>query len=201
MFLARLPTRRKPSQHQSLAGSGGRLDVLVPLRNLEPETGAEGQTVGHTGDAWNRAVGLYINQLPNADRQIVLQWKEDVVLTRQNLEMVLAPLRQNYNDSLMSRFLRTINPIVTAIRSFATVIGLCVQANPNPAALVWGALTLLLEITAHAVEHLELICSMLASLSSLLPLFETWLRLFPESEYRDLSDCITDVLRVCLFPS
>jgi hypothetical protein len=99
-----------------------------------------------TQNAWILAVDQYINQLQPRDKIAVLRWKYTQGLSVEDVDNILAPLKQSYMKGKSYRLIRTAYPFLEHLRSFGIVVDVCMQADPTPGALIWGAVRLVLEV-------------------------------------------------------
>lgn len=139
VMLSRKPIKRKPTQR--VVG----LDLVQKSTNLGP---TENSSTSHI---WQRALDLYINRLPEEDRESVLRASQEANLNRDNLEQILGPLRSKYMKTNFNQVLKKINPTVEHILSFSTVVNVCLQSHPNPVCLIWGSFTLILEVSLFLI--------------------------------------------------
>jgi hypothetical protein len=89
------------------------------------------------------------------------------------------------------RHLRRIEPYLERLRQYSEVINTFVQAKADILALIWGPISLLLQISKNLTQSLDAIINTMASIGEKLPLFGEYAQLFSSS------DRINDVL--CLF--
>ncbi|OAP56961.1 hypothetical protein AYL99_09073 [Fonsecaea erecta] len=169
-----------PTQDQTMSGNNHRSVTVLGRRDLPL-----------TQKLWNMAVDQFIDQLQSKDRTAVLAWKNSQGLSVEDIDCILAPLKQSYLKGKSHRVMRTAYPFLDHLKSFGTVVDVCMQADPTPGALIWGLVRLVLEISTRSIELYELIEEMLESISAQLPLFEAWLRLFAESDHTEISECVT----------
>ncbi|KAI1422503.1 hypothetical protein F5Y12DRAFT_762389 [Xylaria sp. FL1777] len=151
---------------------------------------SNGLTETSVDSLWQTAVKRFVSRLPAADQQVVTAIDSNSTLNQQVLEAIFQPVKAAYSDSHFFKCLDLVHPIVNHVKSFAVVIDVLSQACANPACLIWGSIKLLLEISSRSFETFSSICDMVANLSSFLPLFEQWLRLFPTAKFDELSEAI-----------
>lgn len=99
-----------------------------------------------TQNAWELAVERCIDKLKPEDKITVLQWKRDQILSAEDVDEIVRPLKERYASSRSFRCISSSYPFLEHLRSFSTVIDVCVQTNPNPGALIWGCVKLVLEV-------------------------------------------------------
>lgn len=94
-----------------------------------------------SNDKWLQAFARCQSQLSPKEATKVLR-----VTTYQDMVVEVDSLRDGYKKSLVTRALRSIQPFVQNLKSFSQIIDSAIQAHPNIAALVWGGLSLVLEV-------------------------------------------------------
>ncbi|KAI1385930.1 uncharacterized protein F4822DRAFT_445757 [Hypoxylon trugodes] len=174
------------------------------------ETPANTTDVSGAGSLWQTALRQHVSRLPLEDQLAITSTDGSSIINQHSLGKIFEPIRTKYSQSFFFKCLHAVNPIVNHMRSFAVVVDVLTQTSPNPTSLIWGAIRLLLEVcpesNPHNDEHnfkvmahissrsfqiVNDISRMLVELSSTLPLFEQWLRLFPTAHFAELSDAIT----------
>ena len=121
-------------------------DALQQSAELGSATGTQ------ITDVWRRALDLYLNRLSRKAKDAILNASRETNLNQDNVEKILQPLQSQYNSLVFSRLLEKINPVVDHIHSFSTVFQVSLQAHPNPACLIWGGLSLILDISVFKYQ-------------------------------------------------
>ncbi|KAF3933487.1 hypothetical protein ABW19_dt0206929 [Dactylella cylindrospora] len=70
------------------------------------------------------------------------------------------------------KFLEQLRPIVEVCGRYATAVDTMVQADPNPGALVWGCMKVLLNVASHHFNYVDSLMAMLLQIGDLLPILK-----------------------------
>jgi hypothetical protein len=73
------------------------------------------------------------------------------VMTYEDLDKAVKGFREKYRNKSISRALDSINPLLNNLRSLNGVVDTMVQSNPEIAALVWGSVKFVLEVTLPCI--------------------------------------------------
>ena len=139
----RLPRKSVSQTPGPTARADATNEIIAGTVSGEPVTGI--------ATLWQTALNRYISRLPQNDQNSIVKPNANNTLTQQNLETILEPIRTGFSQAQLFQCLSQINPIVNHVRSFAVVLDVAIQSNPNPATLIWGCIKLLLEVRyAHA---------------------------------------------------
>ena len=181
------------------------------VKSIDIEVNHRASPTISTSSVWHDAMTRYIKQLPDEDQRSIISTKDDSALTAQSVESLVSPLIAEYQHGRVMNMLIRFGPILQHIRSFATVVDVAVQSHPNVACLIWGAVRLILEvnsqlspamspndhmftaiqISSRTLELLVEVLELFGRLSTYLHLFEQWASLFPQQDYKELSECLT----------
>jgi hypothetical protein len=91
---------------------------------------------------WDEAKSHYLKHLNEQDR---LRIKS--VTDLDTLMRLTQTLRERYSKRKISAYLKRLNPFLAQIRSFSRIINTLVQSHPEVAAIVWGSLAFVLEVS------------------------------------------------------
>lgn len=94
-------------------------------------------------DAWLAAFQRTLAKLSSEDRAIMLN-----IPTYGDLRDYMENLQQSTSTRLVTRFLARIQGLLLNLKAFTEVIDVAIQSNPSIAALIWGGLKLVLEVSS-----------------------------------------------------
>lgn len=91
---------------------------------------------------WDEAKAYYLAHLNEQDRLRI-----ESVTDLKTLKGRAQTLQRRYANGRTAHYLNRINPFLGQIRSFSRIINTIVQSHPEVAALVWGSLAFVLEVS------------------------------------------------------
>ena|SRR2546421_7007179 len=104
---------------------------------------------------WNEARAFHNDSLTEHERKHVTE-----VTSLEELVERASKLKAKYRKHRIVALLRKIHPFLAQLRSFSRIINTLVQSHPEVAALVWGSVSLILEVSPSTSEfHRELTCT------------------------------------------
>ncbi|CEI41676.1 unnamed protein product [Fusarium venenatum] len=141
--------------------------------------------------------------------QLTKIWLEAQVLQRQHLTVEeqetvekvdsyehlcekLGKIQAQYKLERWVRLLARMDPFVSRLRSFATVLSVFAQAKPEVLSFVWGSVALVLELAAGHSAVLESIVDTFEQMERVLPRFQCYVKEYvsPSSTITHLRDAI-----------
>ncbi|TAQ85801.1 hypothetical protein B7494_g5858 [Chlorociboria aeruginascens] len=148
-----------------------------------------------TGDieSWDKTYKSAVRSLADEDKDWFSKPEHQEPFTSAQMIAAIEPHAKRYTKHMFQRFLSVLDPILSHIGSFAEAISIMVQADPTCAGLIWGGLYLVIQLAGRTQRTLDLILDSLWNISPDLALFQKWMRLFPEKDYKELSDAIRKV--------
>lgn len=93
---------------------------------------------------WDEAKAYYVAHLSEQDRLRI-----ESVTDFETLVGLTQILQKRYSKRKISSCLKRINPFLAQIRSFSRIVNTLVQSHPEVAALVWGSLAFVLEVSGR----------------------------------------------------
>lgn len=92
-------------------------------------------------ETWGEARQEYLNSLPKEDiRQI------EKVGSMVDFLSSLDALKLKYQGLSLPSLLSKVDPLISQIQSFSTIIGTFISSHPEIAALIWGSVAFILEV-------------------------------------------------------
>lgn len=164
--------------------------------------------VDEEDDQWNKTFHGVCSKLPEKDKAWLLQSQKPFTSTQ--LFEDIRPHIQKYSQHGFQQFISAIDPILSHINSFTGIINVFVQTHPEISGLIWGSLYLLItvdivttakvqrrlmsdQLAGRSQKTLELIIDFLWRTSPDLSVFKKWCRLFPEGNFKEVSQTIQHV--------
>ncbi|KAL9129619.1 MAG: hypothetical protein Q9217_001975 [Psora testacea] len=122
--------------------------------------------------------------LHNATKRLDEQDCAQIFLVRgvEDLVRALAQIQSQKQGKPMPRLISRIEPFIAVMKSFSEIISVFVSSDPAIAALIWGSIKVLIELTSRSVETLEKLIDVLNDIGAHLPRFELYAQLFPGQE-------------------
>ncbi|KAK6512251.1 hypothetical protein TWF481_001141 [Arthrobotrys musiformis] len=103
-------------------------------------------------------------------------------ITAEDLEFEVERLQANHKKLSKSlRIATSIQPLVSFLQRHESSVDTFVQANPFPAALVWGSIKVLLNLASYHIHYFESLVKMLRKLGDDLDIFRQYESLLRES--------------------
>lgn len=96
---------------------------------------------------WQKAFNEHLSKLQPHDRDYIVHNGFSSGVTQEQVRDVVRSLELSYSRKLPSKTLARIYPIASHIQSFGRIVDVMVQSNPSIAALIWGGVRLVLEVT------------------------------------------------------
>lgn len=128
------------------------------------------------GEKWRIAVENCKKKLPPKELTRVVQTK-----TYDDLNRSIVGLRKTYQQKTVVRALNRIDPFLRNLHSFNSVINTATQSNPDIAALCWGGIKLILELSIRLKNAIDTITDGMAQVAQMLPRFESYQNLLPST--------------------
>ncbi|KAJ6257569.1 hypothetical protein Dda_7354 [Drechslerella dactyloides] len=126
-----------------------------------------------------------------------LKGKQPSFTTLEALQLQVRQLEfKQRGSSTTLKIGRSVDPILKFLRTHSDAFDTMVQANPYPAALVWGTFKILLNVAWYHFHYFENLMKMLEEIGEGLPIYreyEAILDLVPESR-KTLADVYYDIL-------
>ncbi|KAL8847102.1 MAG: hypothetical protein Q9221_007851 [Calogaya cf. arnoldii] len=168
-------------------------------------------------DQWDNTFHSICSKLPEKDRLLLLQNQRPFTSTQ--LYDEIRPRIKKYTEHGFQKFISAIDPVLSHINSFTGIINSFVQSHPEISGLVWGSLYLLItvgitpacssfgsnsdsrlvKLAGRAQKTLELIVDFLWRTSPDLAVFRKWRGLFPERDFREVSETIRNVYEEVIY--
>lgn len=102
-------------------------------------------------DLWREAYNRCLKRLPAKDVAAVLR-----VNSYDELKESISSSNRKLMNSTIPKTLAKIEPFLSSIRQFFSIIDSMVQANPEIAALVWGSIKFLFEVPFASTHYTAL---------------------------------------------
>ncbi|KAJ8133572.1 hypothetical protein O1611_g62 [Lasiodiplodia mahajangana] len=122
---------------------------------------------------WLETYDRCLQKLPPKDVSKILQ-----VTSYEELKDAVSSNNQNLMNSTLPRMITKIEPFLSSIRQFFSCIDTFVSSNPQIAALIWGSIRFLFELTGRVSNALKEIADGLVELSTQMPHFEAYRNMF-----------------------
>ncbi|KAI1617986.1 hypothetical protein EDD37DRAFT_676913 [Exophiala viscosa] len=142
-------------------------------------------TTNNPADLWVLAFQKCKARIPEKQLARVLQ-----VQTFEQLKAAVESLQKIQGQRHSLRALKRIDPFLLNIKSFSSAIDTMVQANPNIAALCWGGIKIVLELSIRVTKAFERVTEGMSRMGSVLPRVEAYQRLLPSR--RELNQAMLD---------
>ncbi|KAI9853911.1 MAG: hypothetical protein M1813_001626 [Trichoglossum hirsutum] len=137
---------------------------------------------------WVEAEQSFLNELQPKDRALV-----ERIDTKLGFTSFLESLRGSPTLEVTMRFFDRLDKISRRLEPFCKILDVLALGSGSPTNLVWGALKLAVEITGRFLENFELVVKMLEETVSLMPRFQLYTTIFPNSPGIDM--CIVELYK------
>ncbi|KAL6410192.1 Disease resistance protein [Ilyonectria robusta] len=146
-------------------------------------------------DLWREAYNRCLKRLPAKDVAAVLRAN-----SYDELKESISSSNRKLMNSAVRKALAKIEPFLSSIRQFFSVIDSMVQANPEIAALVWGSIKFLFELSDRIQNATEQVADGLVDISNQMPRFEAYRNMFDKADRltRALVDLYEAIAQFCI---
>lgn len=139
----RLQQRGSPEVHGSTA-----TDAAIPLQSLQDQTAEEQRILNNQTAILERAVEEYLSSIASENQNASLAREALIGTTFEDLISHVRTLQEDYGEqSFCKRLVDKLEPGLQKILRFSKVIEVMIQSKPELAALIWGGLKLLLQVS------------------------------------------------------